>query len=308
MAFSLQQMKTLYPEDPLRQGLISKFLEGSESGVLSRISFIESKDALGYNYVVQDSLGLVGGRSLNAQYPVSAPRQSPGRETLVIMGGKIQTDNVYLDAKGDAARQSQITARITALGKFFDKTFFNGNPAADINQFLGLRLRAERDAKVSYPAGANGGALTQDLLDEALDQVAGDNANKVIFCSRQMRRIITRLARGAAKATNLNDVQTQLPAYNGAPIVTISEDEAYQPILGFSETRGGSNATGSIYIVRFGGTADNEFVQAIMGPSFMAVRPPVQQGEYVQDTIDTVVGLGVFSPYSYWRIGGILNA
>lgn len=306
MAMTLQQMKTLYPEDPMRQGLISKFLEGSESAVLPELNFVDASDALGYNWVVEDSLGNVSERSLNQDYTATAGKQSPGRETLSIFGGAIRTDNILIDAKGDAARTANISRRMVAAGKLFDKRFFNGDTGVDARQFNGLRARSVLKSRVAW-CGTNGGSITQDLLDEALDRVAGDNGNKAIFCSREVRRLITKLVRTAAGGKGLRDSVTQIEEYNGARIKTVTEDEAFSQILGFTETRGSSSVTSSLYVVRFGGSADQDHLQGIRGPTFMVARPPVNMGTYTLDVVDNVMGLADFSPHCFWRIGGILN-
>lgn len=307
MAMTLQQMKTLYPEDPMRQGLIEKFLDGSESRVLPRLNFVDASDALGYNWLIEDSLGNVAERSLNQDYAASAGKQSPGRETLSIFGGAIRTDQIFIDAKGESVRTNNIARRMIAAGKLFDKRFFHGDPqvAGQSAQFMGLRARSVLKSRVSW-AGANGGQITQDLLDEALDRVSGDNGSKVIFCSRDIRRKITSLVRTAAGGKGLADSQTQLQTYNGSEIVTVTEDEGYNPIFAFNETRGSSNVTSSLYVVRFGGSTDEEHVQGIRGPSFMVARPPVNMGTYVLDVIDNVLGIADFSPHCFWRIGGLL--
>lgn len=304
MALSLMQMKALYPNDPMRLRLITKFLEGSESRVLPFLNFVDASDAFAYNYVVDDDNAVIGERSINAAYVDSNDNPTPGRETLSLFGGSIKTDNIYIDAKGDVVRLTRIDKRMKRAGKYFDKLFFNGNTRANPRQFNGLAARSIAKARVIY-AGTNGGTLTQDLLDQALDAVAGENGLKKIFCSRWMRRKITQLVRSAAGGKDLSESVTQLPDYDGAQIQTVEEDDQRLPIFPFTETRGSSSLTSSIYVSRFGGEDDNDALQGIKGPSFMKLRTPVNMGEYVRDVIDNVLGIGDFSPNCFMRIAGI---
>ncbi|MGE5610857.1 MAG: major capsid protein [Bacillota bacterium] len=306
MAYTLKEMKALYPNDPMRQRLIDNFLDGSESVILPMLSFVDSSDALAYNFVSEDNLGEIGERSLNGEYDVSADSSSPKREVLSLFGGAIRTDNVFIDAKGDVARLNKIDRRMRAAGKYFDRQFFLGDSKANAKQFAGLRARSVARERILW-AGTNGGALTLDLLDEALDSVSGENGSKVIFCDRWMRRKVSSLCRSSTNAKFEFDDRRQLQAYDGAVIKTISEDHKRNPIFTFTEERGTSKVTGSLYVARFGGSVDEDHLQGIKGPSFMKLRSPVNMGEYVKDVIDNVLGLVDFTDNCFMRIGGILK-
>ena len=302
MALTLQQMCVLF--DPMRQRLVTSFLQGSESVILPLLNWVDANEMLGYTFATIDDLGNVDERSLNGQYTPSDAKGSPKRETLSLFGGSIQTDNVLIDAKGDAARLLRIDKRMIALGKYFDSVFINGDSQANPKQFNGLRKRAELKANTLW-TGVNGGALTQDLLDEALDLVGGDNSKKVILCDRWTRRATSKLVRTATGVKGLQEQQTQLPEYNGAKILTMTENHKRLPIFSNTETRGTANDTRSLYVVRFGGAQDEEYIQGIKGPSFMKLRTPVNLGEYTKDVVDNILGIGDFGDYSFVRIGGI---
>lgn len=311
MAMTLLQMKAEYGADPMRQRLVEKFLTGSGSAVLPLLSFVDSADALGYNFSTDDDGGDIAERSMNAEYAISDAVTSPKSEKLTLFGGAIKTDAVILDLKGDAARLGRIDRRMRRMGKYFDKLFFHGQeigePKRQAKQFAGLRKRSIVRGRVLW-AGANGGALTQDLMDEALDAVAGDNSNKVIFCSRAMRRKITNLLRGAAGGKGIPESSQQQRTYDGARVIEVEEDERYAKILDYNETRGNSNVTQSLYIARFGGQDDMDSVQGIRGPTFMKLRTPVNLGEATKDVVDNVLGICDFSPNCFMRIGGVLAA
>jgi hypothetical protein len=311
MAMTLVQMRAEFPNDPMRMRLVDKFLDGSESVVLPELSFVDATDALGYNFVTDDDGGDVAERSLNDEYAASNPVSSPKTEKLTLFGGSVKTDAVQIDAKGDVARLNQIDRRMKRMGKYFDKVFFHGQEVGTnvqrAKQFAGLRKRSVAKGRVLW-AGANGGPLTMDLLDEAQDLLSGENGRKVIFCTRWMRRKITNLLRTAAAGKGIAETNEQQTNYNGSRIKTVTEDDKRSPIFAFDETRGSSNVTQSLYIVRFGGSDDGDDLQAIRGPSFMKQRAPVNMGEYVKDVIDNVMGIVDFSPHCFIRIGGITEA
>jgi hypothetical protein len=304
MAMTLSEMKVLYPNDPMRQRLISKFLDEGDSVILPELYFVDSSEALGYTFVQADALGDVSERNINAGYTDSDSAEIPKRETLSIFGGSLKTDQILIDAKGDAVRLARIDKRMMAASRYFDDVFFNGNTQANAKQFNGLARRAVLRGRVLY-TGANGGALTLDLLDQALDMISGDNSNKRIYCDRWTRRTISALVKGIAGGKGLEESQQQLQNYNGAPIKTLSENQNYAAIFKTNEVRGTANDTRSLYVVRLGKSTDEQFIQGIRGPSFMKLRTPVNMGEYVRDVVDNVLGIVDFDPNCLVRIAGI---
>lgn len=306
MALTLKDIRAQYGGDPMRARLVDNFLEGSQSKVLPLLNFVDSKDALSYEFAVEDNLGGVGERNLNSAYQVTGDSTSPKKEVLSLFGGAIQTDNVYIDTKGDVARLSRIDRRMRASGKYFDRQFILGDPQGNGKQMMGLFARSVRRGRILW-AAANGAALTLDLFDQALDSVSGDNEQKTAFMDRWMRRKLSALARAAGGAQYQFDDRRQLTAYDGCKIVTLMEDHQRQPIFSYTETRGTSNATGSLYVTRLGGGLDEDGVQGIRGPTFMKLRAPVNMGEYVKDVIDNVMGICDFDQNAFIRLGGILQ-
>lgn len=310
MAQTLQDMKTRYPNDPLRLRMIDKFLNGSESVILKRLNFIEpTQKGFRYQYIVRDSLGGVTTRSINTGYNTQGSKSSVQEEPMTLFGGDVKTDYALIDIKGDAARLDELDAKMKAAGKYFDRLFFHGDPSQvnAQNELRGLRARSLVLPTQIFWMGANGGALDLDTLDAAIDAVAGANTSKIIHCNRTVRRIISKLVRNSAGGKGVYDAQRQLVSYNDCPIEPLDEDEAYNQVFPFTETRGSSNDCSSLYIVRYGQSSDEEFVQGIAGNQFMQLRPPSPQGTYVLEVAETLLGMGTFHPRSFARIGGIRN-
>jgi len=303
MALTLQQFCAQF--DPMRQRLVTSFLTGSESIVLPLLYFVDSTEMLGYTFTAITDLGDVNERSLNADYTASDSKGAPKKAVLSLFGGSIKTDQVLIDARGDAARLVRIDQRMIAMGKYFDDVFINGDSQKNPRQFDGILKRCTAKARVLY-TGDNGGALTQDLLDEALDMVAGDNSNKVIHCDRWTRRKISGLVKTAAGGKQVAEAQMQLAEYNGAKIMPIMENHKRDAVFPTTEVRGTSGAAcRSLVILRYGAATDEEYVQGIKGPTFMKLRTPVNLGECVKDVVDNVLGIEDFGDNAIMRIAGI---
>jgi hypothetical protein len=308
MASSLLEMKALYGDDPMKMNLIDNFLEGSESRVLPYLNFVDSSALFAFNFAVDTGGGDVSERSINDVYPDSNSVTTPRTERLTLFGGAVKTDQMLIDDRGDVARLTAIQRRMKRMGKYFDKLFFHGQEVGTVTrqakQFAGIRKRCTAKGRVIW-GGTNGGVLTADMLDQGLDMISGENSNKLIFCSRKMRRSITNILRAQAGGKDMVQSAIQVKDYDGAPIVTVEEDESRNKIFDFVETRGSSSLTQSVYIVRMGGKDDESDLQGIIGKSFMKQRQPANFGEYVKDVIDNSLGICDFSDNCILRLGGL---
>ena len=153
----------------------------------------------------------------------------------------------------------------------------------------------------------NGAALTLDLLDQALDAVAGSNDRKFIVCNKVVRRKVTALLRAAAGGSAISEIGPQAREYDGATIEVLDEDGDESPILSFDETQGSSNVTTSLYVIRPGGDVDGEHVQGLIGADLIEHVAVGLQGTYFTDIVEANMGLGMFHPRSAARVKGITN-
>ena len=304
MALTLAQFKAMFPDDPLRTGLVDSFAEAS--AILQLLNFIPV-DGFGYQYGEISKLPGIGFRNINGTYTDSEGMINPKSEKLVPFGGSIKTDQWMVDLRGGRARSTQIAQKIRAAGLFFDKSFFTGDSASDPKAFDGLQARVNVTGGQCITAGTNGAALTLAMLNEALDAVRGPNSGKVIHCNKTVRRKITALVLAASGGAGVRDAQAQLMEYDGARIVPIEEDHEGNEILPFTETCGNSSLTTSLYVVRYGGPTDESDVQGLANEGLFKTRQPVNMGEYVRDVIEALVGLGIFHGKSVARLRGILN-
>lgn len=305
MAFTLQDFKAMFPDDPMRTGLVDTFME--QSTILPMMYFIPN-DGFTYRYGETAKLPGVGFRDINGLYADDAGVINPRDEKLVPFGGSVKTDQWMVDLRGGRARTVNVANKIRAAGLAFDRLFFHGDSSTDPQAFDGIRARINTSGSQMFWCGDNGGALTLDLIDKALDAVQGDNAGKVIPCSRTVRRKITSLLRASAGGATIAEFQEgQVMTYDGAKVVTLWRDNTDAEIFPFTETRGSSNVTSSLYVVRFGGSSDETGVQGLANEGLFKTRVPVNQGEAVRDVIEALIGIGVFNGRSVARVGGILD-
>jgi hypothetical protein len=286
---------------PMRKGIVQEIT--NESAFLKALRFVPV-DGFAYTYNRQKTLGGIAFRGLNESYSNDTGVINPQVETLSIFGGEVRTDRQIVNKQGDAARANAIAAKVKKAGLFFDRYVIKGDPAVDPLQFYGLNARLTGSQVIS--AGVNGGALTLDILDAALDSVVGSNHRKIIVCNKGVRRRITMLIRDSAGGAALSDIGPQAREYDGAPIHALDEDGDETPILAFNETQGSSSVTSSLYVIRPGSDVDGEYVQGLIGSGLIEHVAVGLMGTYYSDIVEANMGLGMFHPRSAVRVKGII--
>jgi hypothetical protein len=286
---------------PMRKGIVQEIT--NESVFLKALRFVPV-DGFAYTYNRQKTLGGIAFRGLNESYTNDTGVVNPQVETLSIFGGEVRTDRQIVNKQGDAARANAIAAKVKKAGLFFDRYVIKGDPAVDPLQFYGLNARLTGSQVIS--AGANGGAITLDILDAALDAVVGSNNRKIIVCNKGVRRRITTLVRDSAGGAALSDVGPQVREYDGAPVYALDEDGDEAPILAFNEVQGSSSVTSSLYVIRPGSDVDGEYVQGLIGAGLIEHVAVGLLGTYYSDIVEANMGLGMFHPRAAVRVKGII--
>lgn len=300
-AISLQDFAQT-SQQPMRKGIVQLITNVS---IFLRLLRFVPVDGFTYTYSRQTTLGGIAFRTLNASYTPDVGVVNPLIESLGILGGEVKTDRQIVNKQGDVARANTIAAKVKKSGLFFDKYVIDGDPANDPAQFYGLNARLTGNQVQS--AGTNGGQITTDLFDAAIDAVVGTNENKVLVMNKAIRRKLTKLVTGLAGGASVLDVGNQLTKYNGVPIEILDEDGDEAAILGFDETQGSSNVTTSAYCIRAGSDVEGEFVQGLIGSQMIEHVQVGLLGTYFSDIVEANMGLAVFHPRSACRIKGILT-
>jgi hypothetical protein len=290
-------------QTPLRQGIVQEIT--NESVFLRRLSFVPV-DGFAYRYDRQTALGGIAFRGLNDSYTNDTGVVNPMVESLAIFGGEVRTDRQLVNKQGDVVRAGAIAAKVKKAGLFFDRYVIKGDPNVDPLQFHGLNGRLTGDQVIAVGSG-DGGALTLDDLDQALDRVAGANDRKIIVCNKTVRRKITALVRAAAGGSPMREIGPQVKEYDGAPIEVLDEDGDESAILSFDETVGSNDETTSLYVIRPGTGVDGEYVQGLIGANLIEHVAVGLLGTYYSDIVEANMGLGLFHSRAACRVKGITN-
>lgn len=302
MALSLKDYAAQF-QDGLRQGIVDMLWQSSR--IMPRLNFIPW-DQMTYPYSKRTARPGVGTRALNDTFAITKGIYSPDIETLTILGGKTQVDTL-LQRQKPAMRENEIAALMESAGLMFDRLFIRGDPtkSGGANEFYGLYARIPATRTMSM--ATNGATPTAPKVSELLDMVAGPNSGKKLLMNRTARRLLSEAVKGSAGGKGVFDVGMQLTSYDNAEIIEIEKDEADNEIMPYTETQGSSNVASSIICVKFGGPVDERDVQGILGQN-IEVSGPFNYGEYMQDMVQMVAGMGIFGGFSVARLSGVLAA
>lgn len=287
-------------QDPLRQGLVDMLWQSSR--LATRLHFI-TWNGLTYPYSKRTKRPGVSTRALSGSFAMSPGNVAPDVETLAILGGGARTDTVMNKFKPNL-RENEIAGTIEANGLMFDRLVVKGDPTVSGHgsEFYGLYARMPAGQKIVQ--ATDGATPTAKKVSELLDLVTGPNAEKKLLMNRTARRLLSDDVKANAGGKGVFDVGTQLTSYDNAEIVTVEKDENDNEIMQFNETCGGSNACSSILCVRLGGAVDERDLQGILGLQ-IGIEATVNYGTYIEDTIQMVAGIGVFSGFSIAQLQGV---
>lgn len=261
-----------------------------------------------FRYHRETQLGTVAFRGVGGSYTPDAGVINPLFEPTVILGGEVRLDNYevatmqgLMNLKADKYRM-----KARAMGIQFSESFFEGDTAVDPFSFDGLRKRLTGNQLITATDG--GGTLTLALLDQLLDQVIGENSQKVFFMNQTMRRYVTALVRSVTGSGLINFTQDafgrQQMAYAACPIRIVIREDDGSSFFGFDEddavAGGGNEDTASIYCVRFG----TDYVHGIQNMSLPSVKDfgETEAGPYHLGRIEWYPGLVVKHPRAAARL------
>ena len=276
---------------------------------------IKSFQGNALKHQVEGTLPDVQFRPVNSTYTRSWGSDLEHFWGVSILGGEVFVDNFIVNTMGNvySEKAKQFTKFAKSLSMTFDKNVFDGDGLN--NTFKGINALVAEGFGLKYRSNAdnvNGGALTLDDLDVALDLITGGEPD-MILSNKWFRRKLKKLAMTAVSGTVLIDVGTdsfgrRVTMYNDIPIRIIDEDKDGNQILGFDETEGATSNTASIYIVRLG---EDNGLTALMGAgSYFEVRDfgETEAAPGHLGRIECYPGIAIFDPTSVVRLSGITNA
>lgn len=97
-----------------------------------------------------------------------------------------------------------------------------GDASTDSKAFNGLWKLCDDDNKIKAGSDSGGGALTLDLMDQAIDAVRGNP--DLIICSKRTRRRLNALLQAQQQFVNVTEVKGgfKVLSYNGIPVLVSS--------------------------------------------------------------------------------------
>jgi HK97 family phage major capsid protein len=231
-------------QDLLLRGVIETVVK--ESQLLQLLPFMEvTGTAVTYNR--EASMPAANFYDVGDTWAEATPTFTSVTTALKIVGGDADVDNflqaTYADPNDIEAET--IANRAKAVAHKFLDAFYNGDVAVDAKGFDGLTKAIPAGQTIS--AGANGGALTLDQMDQTIDLVKPGRPDALLMSKRTRRKLSAlRRASGNLLETDVDQFGRRALFYDGIPLVV-------DDFVPDTQTKGSSGAIcSSIYAVKFG--------------------------------------------------------
>ena len=166
---------------------------------------------------------------------------------LKIMGGDADIDRFLQQTYADPndLEVEIIKKRAKSVAHLYGDAFYNGDSAVNSKSFDGLTKVLNNTAQ-EVSLGTNGGALTLDQLDSAIDLLQGGRPDALLMSKRSRRKLSSlRRASGSILETTVDAFGRHVVMYDGIPV--LADDNVSD-----AQTQGTATQCSSIYAVRFG--------------------------------------------------------
>jgi HK97 family phage major capsid protein len=283
-------------QDLLLRGVIETIIK--ESQVLQLLPFMEvTGTAVTYNR--EATLPAASFYDVGDTWTEATPTFTTVTAALKIMGGDADVDNFLQATYADPndLEAEVIASRSRAIAHKFLDAFYNGDTAVDAKSFDGLTKATP--AGQTLAAGANGGALTLDLMDQVIDLVKPGKPD-ALFISKRTRRKLSSLRRASGNLLEVDVDQFGQRAlfYDGIPLVV---DE----FVSDTQTKGSSGAVcSSVYCVKLGQGV------GVMGLEHGGIQVErvgeLETKDATRHRIKWYAGLAIFRDQGVARLEGIL--
>jgi len=293
-------------QNELRRGVIELFSEGPLLGLMP----IDSIPGAGYFYNQEASLPSVQFRGINEGYTTSAGVINNQSEALKIVGGDLDVDTFLVTQYGPAKRGQQVAMKVKSLRMAIEAKLIKGDSLSDPREFDGLQVRIPASTTQYVDAGTNGAALSLAMLDDLIDRVDAHDGGKVLLCNKKIGRLLSAASRSASVggfvSNDINEFGQKVMSYQGVPLVFLNMDNTGAQILPFTETKGNSSVTTSIYCVQPG----EGYFHLIQGLNGIDVRDlgEIDTAPVLRTRCDWSLGMVVEHGRSVARLAGVLDS
>jgi len=281
--------------DMLLAGVIETIV--SESSVLQLLPFEEVLGtAITYNR--ENVPPTVDWYAPGDTWGEDTPTFSQKTATLKILGGDADVDNflqqTYRNPNDLEAEVLLQKAKATAYE--FSDTFYSGNAATNAKQFSGLTKLATDESR-EKAAGANGAALTLDMMDELIDEIKPGKPDALLMAKRTRRKLSAlRRSSGNLLETGVDAFGQRALYYDGIPLLV-------DDFISTTETQGSSGATtSSIFAVKFGRGG----ISGLQNGGIQVEQVgELETKDATRHRIKWYCGLALFNPLGIYRLKGI---
>jgi hypothetical protein len=175
-------------------------------------------------------------------------------------------------------------------------SFFNGDTSVNAKAFDGLTKTLTGTAQ-EVSMGTNGGNLTLDAVDQAIDLIAAGRPDALLMSKRTRRKLSSlRRSSGIMLETTVDAFGRHVVMYDGIPVLV--DDNVSD-----AQTQGTSNTCSSIYAVRWG-------MEGVMGLQNSEIQVTEVGDLETKDAgrfrIKWYASVAVFSMLGVSRVKGIL--
>ena len=204
-------------QDMMLRGVTETIVK--ESRLLQLLPFTEvTGTAITYNREL--TMPAVSFYDVGDTWTEAAPTFTQVTTGLKILGGDADVDNFLQSTYADPndIEAEVIASRAKAVAHQFSTTFYAGDSVVDPKSFDGIAKLIP--AGQTILAGANGGALTLDLVDQLIDLVRPGRPDALCMSKRSRRKLSSlRRASGVTLETSVDQFGQHVTTYDGIPVV-----------------------------------------------------------------------------------------
>ena len=216
MALTLTEASKL-SNDILLSGVIETVVY--DSPVLQALPFIEIVGN-GLTYNRENAAATAAFYEVGDAWSESTPTFTQITATLKILGGDADVDNFLRATRSNLQdlEAAVVQLKAKAVQQKFDDAFINGDTTTDAKAFDGVDKACAAGQTVAM--GTNGGTLTLDKLDEAIDKIKGGKP-ELLLMSKRSRRKLTSLSRATGSGileSDRNQFGQMVQYYDGIPV------------------------------------------------------------------------------------------
>ncbi|WP_276122557.1 major capsid protein [Pararhizobium qamdonense] len=299
MPLLITEAEKLSQEDKAR-GIIEEIIDTESLFALLPFQHVSDKT---FTYVREGTLS--EGEFLDAYeaVPEGAATFDEVTTKLKVLAGDVDIDKFTAATQSSLNPQVaiQLAAKAKGLGRKFKRTIVNGDSAVNAKSFDGIKKLTP--AAQTLVAGANGGAVSAEMLDELLDAVklGADVLMMRKGTWRAIRGIMRSFGGNTGDMIQIPNFGKPVPAYDGIPVII-------NDFLTADEVQGSANNTASIYALRLN-EADG-FHGIYGGPSagiqFEDIGT-IQNKDASRFRVKWYAGTALKATHSVARLKGILN-